>query len=299
MSKTETIQDAESETAWNWTEGSAEGDIFAGLEEADDPKPGIAADQTVMTNAEETTAEDAQTVEESEQDNTATTATTESSTTPMNVLTDSGLVDPETGEILEPSLILRKFGWTEFPSLPSNPTREDVEDFEAKVDQVADKVLEHRDKTARWRAAADYRCAPFDRIADYWEEKFLIPLSKQLAPHKLRRFKKGKNAGEYAEKTLRLPSGAIRFTSAGGYYVHDKELVSKYIQENGVKNFKTINARVEVNYDYDKLMAHLKEGKLKDVPGTGHNTPDPFAKTKVMSPKAKGSKESEERESDD
>ncbi|MDE1971138.1 MAG: hypothetical protein KGI50_06230 [Patescibacteria group bacterium] len=210
------------------------------------------------------------------------------------VKTEAGLIDPETGEIIEPSFIMRKLGWNELPLLSQNPTPAELDAFEAKLDQVVDRELGHREKVARWTAANEKRCEPFNKAADFWEQNFVIPMSKQLAPHRLPKYKTGKKQGEYSNKTLRLASGCIRFHAGGGAHIHDQELIKAHILKEGVDKFKSINARQEIVYDSRKLLSALNKGVFKDFPGTGMKPSEPLATVKVISPARSGQQEDEE-----
>src|SRR5579885_794112 len=202
--------------------------------------------------------------------------------------TEAGLIDPETGLVVEESLILRKFGWIEWPRLPDEPTAADLEAFEAKLDQVVDVLLSYRERTARWRAATELRCKGLDAAADYYESQLVAPLARQLAPHRLPRYKSGAKKGEFRTKTLPLASGAVSFVATGGYYVHDAEQVKRHIEETGLESFGVIDAKLAVSYSHRKLLSALKAGKLKNLPGTGYNRTDPFGSVRVKSPAAAG-----------
>lgn len=258
-----------------------------GDEDADSPKPGTAVGSSDTSTVEPMISGDALAAED--QDRPAVTSMTEEA---QPVETDQGLIDPDTGEVLEPSFILRKFGWTEMPALGKDPTHEELAHFEAQLDQLVDKVLSHQERTARYRAACEQRCKPYDEAAKFWTEQFLVPLSKQLAPYRLR-----KNAkGEYKGKTLTLNSGCVKFVKSGGAFVHDAELVKQHIQEVGLSAFAAVGARTVVQYNYPKLISALNKGVLKDIPGTGIEPMDEFARVKVVTPKASVTEPKEESE---
>lgn len=221
-----------------------------------------------------------QAASQSSESNTATTATTEQPTQHVPVRSESGLIDPTTGELLEQSFILRKFGWTELPVLTANSTREEVADFEEKLDQVVDRMSGHLEKSARYRAACEKRCAPYDGAANFYDEQFVQPMSRMLAVHKLKRDKKG----NFSEKTLALASGFVRFTQTGGASIVDKNAIVKHIEEKGVEQFKAINARPGIDFDSRKLLSLINKGELKDVPGTQIVAKDPLGKAKVVLP---------------
>lgn len=212
------------------------------------------------------------------------------------IRTEAGLMDPTTGELLEESLILRKFGWTEMPKLSLDASEFELQEFESKIDQIADKILGHAERTTRWRGSCEKRCEPFDKAAEFWAN-FMEPLAKQLAAFRLPRFKSGARKGEFSQKTMWLQSGGISFTQSGGFYQHDPELVKKHIEEQGVEKFaELIGAKATVTYSYDKLISALKKGTLKDIPGTGHRQVNPLAKVKVVAPRAAGGAQHEEDE---
>lgn len=202
------------------------------------------------------------------------------------IKTDAGLTDPETGEVYDESLILRKFGWTELPFLPKDrePTQAELDAFESKIDQVGDKIAVNASIAYRYMAQAEKRAAPYSEAASFWEKNFLIPMSEQLAPYRLPKYKTGKHAGEYREKTLNLPSISVSFTAKGGYYVHDKEMLIKHIESEGIEKFTSIDAKKATTYNHDKLMAEVKAGTLKDLPGVGHSPRNEFHKGEVKIP---------------
>lgn len=292
---------------------------------ADPKSPGTAAEQTVVDqtcspNASETTATDAVTASESD------TTTPEDTTASEPIRTEAGLIDPETGMLIEPSLIMRRFGWTEMPFLPPPPgpkpeklpkkaSPEQIElheqemrvwmdwekkrfKFEEQLDQVLDLTLSYEERTTRWRASTELRCQPLDRAGEYYTETFIAPMARELAKYNLPRYKSGDKKGEYSKKTMPLFSGAIKFTAAGGYFVHDAEEVKKEIEKQGVAKYAAlIDAKLVVKYNHDKLMTALKNGAvtISDLPGTGHKPKDDLAKVKAISP---ASKEKEDDESE-
>jgi hypothetical protein len=206
--------------------------------------------------------------------------------------TEAGLVDPETGEVIEASFILQKFGWTELPVLKADATREQVAAFEEKLDQVLDRMCGHLEKAARYRAACEKRCAPYDGAAKFYDEQFVQPMARMLAVHKLKRNKKG----DFAEKTLVLASGMVKFTQGGGASIFDRNAIVKHLKERGLEHFKAINAREGVDFDSRKLLSLINKGELKDIPGTKLLPKDPLAKCKVVLP---GAIEKEEGEDDE
>ncbi|MBS2008232.1 MAG: hypothetical protein JST01_14385 [Cyanobacteria bacterium SZAS TMP-1] len=210
------------------------------------------------------------------------------------LMTEAGLIDPITGEVLEPSLIMRKFGWTELPVLRQDATREEADAFERKLDQVLDKVASHQEKAARRRAAAELRCKPHDSAAEFWFNEFVTPMAKMLAPHRLQRMKNG----EYKSKTMVLDSGAVKFTQAGGWSVHDAALVKSYIEKEGVEKFTAIGAKREITYSYPKLVGALNKGVFKDIPGTVKRAKDPFAKVQMVALSGPKTKEGAEEDSE-
>lgn len=202
---------------------------------------------------------------------------------PDPIKTEAGLIDPETGEILQPSLIMRKFGWTELPVLPPDPTKEEVAAFQAKLDQVLDVILNLKEQTERWTAANDIRCKPLEEVAQFWEEAFLIPQSKMLAPYGLPTYKSGQKIGQYSSKSLTLPSGCIDFTKVGGWKVFNPDLVKAQIAKEGIQKYACIDAKLVVSYNHDKLIACLKNGTIKSMPGTEKKNEDEFGKVTVVS----------------
>ena len=85
------------------------------------------------------------------QQSTAGTVNANAATESVNaepVSTEQGLIDPETGELLEPSFILEKLGWTEMPALNNDSTDAVIRDFESKLDQMVDRVLSCQEKPA-------------------------------------------------------------------------------------------------------------------------------------------------------
>jgi len=203
------------------------------------------------------------------------------------VITEAGLIDPETGEILEPSLILKKFGWTEYPKLGKMATVEELASFEEKLDQVADKILSHMERASRYRAAAELKCKPYDGAAAFWHEQFFVPMSKMLGPHKLQKTKTGK----YKSKTMVLNSGCVKFTKGGGWSIYDSAMLKEHIKKTGLEAFKIIEAKEVVQYSHSKCISALNKGKLKDLPGTQHKAIDDFATVKLVAPGAADSKE--------
>lgn len=206
--------------------------------------------------------------------------------------TDAGLIDPETGEIIEPSLILKKLGWTELPSLGPNPTPAEINEFEARLDDVVDRACSHRERAARYRAACEARCKPLDSAAEFWFEQFIRPMAKMLAPHRLKKNKKG----GYSTKTLTLQSGLVKFSKKGGAYVHDAKLLKEFINRDGVEKYKAIEAERAIVYSHNKLIAALNKGTLKNLPGTGIKPPDELAEVKLALP---GATESQQEENDE
>lgn len=200
------------------------------------------------------------------------------------VRTEAGLIDPETGEIIEPSLIFRKFGWSELPVLSVFPTKAELADFEAKLDQVAEVILSHTDKVERWTAANERRCTPYVKAAEFYTKSLLEPMARQLAPHALPKFKSGAKAGEYKRKRLDLPAGSVSFTTCGGAYVHDADLLKQHIAQVGCDQFAAIEAKPTISYSYPKLIAALNAGKFEALPGTGIEPKEPLGAVKVKSP---------------
>lgn len=280
---------------WNTIEESsevAEEDIFGafGMPVSDAPEIPKSGDAEPATE-QEPAAKTAETVAP------ATEAATTPVLPPLPIRDDVGKIDPETGEVVDESLILRKFGWTEMPFLPTDrqPTNAELNAFEEKIDQVAEKVAAELQTTARWREQTEKRCKPLDEAAAFWQEQFIKPMSLRLAPYRLPVYKSGKHKGEYSKKTIHLRSLSISFEADGGYYLHDKKLVEAHIKEKGVENFKIINASPSVTYSHTKLMAALKSGELKDIPGTGHKPRNELAKQKLVVPGVNTKPQAEEQ----
>lgn len=205
------------------------------------------------------------------------------------IRTEAGLIDPDTGELLEPSFIMEKFGWTEYPKLGKMATVDELAIFEEKLDQVADKILSHMEKAARYRAAAELKCKPYDGAAAFWHEQFFVPMSKMLGPHKLQKNK----AGKYKSKTMVLNSGCVKFTKGGGWSIHDSAMLKEHIKKTGLEAFKIIEAKEVIQYSHPKCISALNKGKLKDLPGTMHKAIDDFATVKLVAPGAPEPKEEE------
>ena len=292
------------EEVWNTVSETTELDIFKAygvLEEPEDkgetpeqdPKPdSIPTDGSPATSA--ATQPEAASVSgeaDPKSEDQCLESKQESGGTGGTVRTEAGLIDPETGEVVEESFILAKLGWTEMPDLPNQPTAAQIEQFEDKVDQLVDRVLGYEEKAARYRAAAEARCKHLDGAAAFWTENFLIPMAKKLGPHKLKKFKSGANAGQYNGKTMNLASGSIGFTKAGGWGAPDSDLIKAHIKKVGIENFESINAKDSVSYDYQKLIAELNAGNLKQIPGTKYSAPDEFAKVEIKIPTAPKKKE--------
>ncbi|MDE2100184.1 MAG: hypothetical protein KGL39_23210 [Patescibacteria group bacterium] len=261
-------------------------DIFSGYEEQEEqclPAPVSEAWSTESTSQEDQSAPSSLNTPETQAPESS--APSEASTSEP-IRTEAGLIDPETGENIDPSFIFRKFGWTEMPALSKDSSPEEIAQFEAKLDQVVDRVCSYRERTARWTAANELRCKPYNGAADFYEEQFIRPMARALAPHRLKTFQSGKKKGQYNGKTMALCSGAVSFRSAGGWKIFDALLVKKHIAENGIEKFKAIDAEVTVTYDYNKLLSALNSGLLKDVGGTRKEAKDELAKVSVVSPKA-------------
>ena len=112
-----------------------------------------------------------------------------------------------------------------------------------------------------------------------------MPRARQLAPHKLQRYKKGKNMGKFKEKSLNLASGSVSFRKAGGYFIHDKEELRRYVLDN------LVACRDFVTYDRESVIARLEAGTLKNIPGTGEKPEDQLAVCKVKLPGARNDEE--------
>ncbi|MBX9937685.1 MAG: hypothetical protein K2Y32_00445 [Candidatus Obscuribacterales bacterium] len=188
--------------------------------------------------------------------------------------TEAGLVDPETGEVIEPSFILQKFGWTELPVLRDGATKEQVDAFEQKLDQVVDRAYGHLEKAARYRAACEARCKPYDGAAQFYFEQFIQPMARMLAKYRLKTNKKG----EFVGKTMTLPSGPVKFSQTGGAQIFDREKIVEHIKAKGFEAFKNINARPSVDFNSRTLLSLINKGALTDIPGTKVVPKDPLGK---------------------
>ena len=281
---------------------SASGSVTSAEQTSTTPATGITSSsrqkQTETESTENTAKAKAETpAPTSEPSDPKSPADAETATDPTGgasaepIATNIGLVDPETGELIEPTFIFKKFGWTEMPSLGKNPTKEEVDKFEAQLDQVVDRMMTNQDQAARRRAATELKCKPYDDAARFWYEQYIVPMGKLLGPHRLEKDKKG----NYKGKTVVLGSGCIKFTQTGGYSVHDKNLVIAHILANGgVEKFPEIGAKTEVTYSYPKLVAALNKGTFKDWPGTVKRDKDPFAKVTVVRPGAPVTEETDD-----
>jgi hypothetical protein len=139
-------------------------------------------------------------------------------------------IDLATGEIIRRDWHLRRLGWSELPEcpqLPANATKEQkaeynfqLEAYEQKCDQVLDRILSHQDKIDRWTNAHVARCKPEENEIAVWSE-FLEPLAKKLGEAKL----KGK------PQSLKLASGVISFTRAGGWGFSDRLMANEHVRK--------------------------------------------------------------------
>lgn len=286
--KTADQAEASYNAVWNTIEESsevAEEDIFGafGMPVSDAPEIPKSGDAEPATE-QEPAAE------------TAAPAASAPALAPIPVRTDAGLTDPETGELLEKSFIMEKLGWVKMPELPKNPTVAELDAFEAKINQVGDRMVKHMLLAAHWRNQTELKCEPFDKAADFWWTNFVKPMSDLLGPHRLPKITRGERKGEYREKTMHLSSCSIQFTKSGGYYQHDADAIRKHIQEKGVQNFPEIDAEVAVKYDWQKLMDVLGTEKYKDFPGTGHRPKNEFAKAELKIPMLSASKKKNKEE---
>ncbi len=217
------------------------------------------------------------------------------------VKTEAGLIDPDTGEVIDPSLIYRKFGWTELPVLSKLPSKEEIAEFKGKLDQVADLMLTYSEKVERWTAANELRCKPLVKAIEFYQTQFIEPMSRMVGPYGLPTYQSGKKKGQYSAKSMVLPSGVISFIASGGAFVHDSALVKKHIEEKGIGMFEAIGAERVIKYDHNKLISALNNGTLqsKDIPGTGVKPKNEFAKVSVASPKRTASQVEEQANGED
>jgi hypothetical protein len=193
------------------------------------------------------------------------------------------MVDPETGEVVERPAILKKLGWTEFPTLPENPSSQDLEAFELKLDQIVDRITSHQLEIEKLTKQLEKRIAPRHKAMGWWL-KFLEPLAIQLAEKRLPRYKSGQKAGQFSKKTLHLESGSVEFEKGGGYSLFDYSEFKAYVEKEGIEKFKEYGAEKVVSMNYPKLAAAVRAGKFKDAPGVKHEEEKPLAKVKVSAP---------------
>lgn len=156
----------------------------------------------------------------------------------LQKLENGDWIDLATGEILSRDWRLKRLGWSDLPvapKLPENATKEqkaafklEVEAFEHKCDQVLDIILGIEDKLTRWNNAHADRCKPEKAEIQMWSE-FLTPIAKELGKVSL----KGK------AQTMKLPSGRISFTKAGGWGFGDYELAKQELTNKVAEARKT------------------------------------------------------------
>lgn len=253
--------------------GDAFGAFGISSPEPIDPKtiPGTAssvAGDAPTTPTSATSAKSANSVSECEQTATA------------KVETEIGrTVDAETGEVLDLPHQLQILGWSEYPQLGKNPTAQELNDFEGKLEQVTDKICSYLERAARYRKQAEERAAPLEKSAGHWE-LFAKALAKALAVHRLPRVKTGPNAGNFTAKTLKLSSGNWAFSKVGGTSIFNFDEFKKKVEEDGVEKHKDY-ASFEIVVNYKKALAAVKEGKLKGFPGVKESSEDPLGEVKV------------------
>lgn len=241
---------------------------------------------------------------------------------------DQGELVNQDGEIIDFPAVLRGLGWREMPSLPDKPTKEEVAEFEAKVNEIGAIVVDKRERAARKLAQANAMAKPFLKAAEFWEE-FAAGLAKALAPFKLPTFKSGKNKGGYSAKTMVLEDCSFSFRgTAGGFYVHNKDEVADWLEkycpdwllsEFGARKSIVFDSRVFCN-KFPKVLESIKAKMAKGekveiqgltldqqkdgtfavslvIPGTGTRNGDPLKAVSVSFAKDQGGV-SEESDSD-
>lgn len=210
-------------------------------------------------------------------------------------------VDPDTGEVVEMPKALQKLGWTEFPRLPMEPSKDQLADFEQKLEVVTDKIARSIKDAERYRAQLmkriDELCKPLEGVRDYWQTVG-TPMAQALAVHKLPRYKSGEKKGQYSKKTMTLATGSWSFTAAGGFTISDYELVKAEVAKQGVDKFTEYGAKEVVTMNYSKFKSAVAKGVFKDFPGTAWQEPNPLAKAKVVLAEAKKGGGSGDEETD-
>ena len=199
----------------------------------------------------------------------------------------------EDGEVLDLPGVFKFLGWTEYPTLPENPSREQIAAHRAKVDQVADIVASCREQAARYKEQAERRArAKEARAASY--ETLIAPAAVQLAEALLPRYQSGAKAGQLKKKFVDLDSARLTFKSSGGW-THDREQVQRIIDhlDAGVLNSASLPAKAVRSIDWPRLKALVKKHDnkipLKDseqyltIGGFEYSTPNPLA-TLVIKP---------------
>lgn len=126
----------------------------------------------------------------------------------------AGLVDPESGEVVERSWVLDALGWLDFPTEPTKEAAAQI------LDLMHTRYL---DPAARYRAQAEKMAAPLEARAANLEKLFGPYLdavgAKFLPTHKSDSKPDAKTphrAGDYSKKTLDLPTGSISWQKDGG-----------------------------------------------------------------------------------
>jgi hypothetical protein len=285
----ESIEQAAAETEAEGTE-----DFFAEVD--GDPKSAPVAVEQLADNvtASAETAETAKSESSATDAHSAINTADESAASALPVPGDGDwMVDPETGEVVERPAVLAKLGWTEFPKLPENPTKEDLDKFEEKLDQIVDRITAHQLAIAKYQEQLEKRIKPRQGAIDWWS-KVLEPLAIDLAEKRLPRYKSGTKQGQFSKKTLHLSSGSIEFEKGGGYSFHDYNEFKAYVKAQGVEKFKEYGAEEAVILNYNKIRAAVRAGKFPDAPGVKHEQEKALASINVTRPDLKKKKGQDE-----
>lgn len=125
-----------------------------------------------------------------------------------------GLVDPESGEVVQRGWVLDALGWLDFPTEPTKEAAAQI------LDLMRTRYL---DPAARYRAQAEKMAAPLEKRAANLEQLFgpyLDAVGKKFLPtHKSDSkpdAKQPHKAGDFSKKTLDLLTGSISWQKDGG-----------------------------------------------------------------------------------
>lgn len=129
-----------------------------------------------------------------------------------------GKINPETGEIVDRSWILKILGWADFPK-PGEFTKEHATDIVRVVNMM------WLTPARIYREQAEKMAAPLEKKAAFFDEIF-GPLLDKLGDKELPRVKKvdSPNYGKFREKTLHLATGSISWTKGGGNYLDQGQM---------------------------------------------------------------------------